>query len=60
MLRVYLTDPAHLAEMNEAYAAAVGEPFPTRTTVYMRLPPRLLVEVDALAVLDDRSGWPVV
>ncbi|MGR6919227.1 RidA family protein [[Actinomadura] parvosata] len=53
MLRVYLTDPAHLAEMNEAYAAAVGEPFPARTTVYMLLPPGLLVEVDALAVLDD-------
>ncbi|MEV0403153.1 Rid family detoxifying hydrolase [Actinoallomurus sp. NPDC050550] len=54
MLRVYLTDPAHLAEMNEAYAAAAGEPFPARTTVYMRLPPGLLVEVDALAVLDER------
>lgn len=53
MLRVYLTDPAHLAEMNEAYAAAVGEPFPARTTVYMQLPPGLLVEIDALAVLDD-------
>ncbi|WP_433511111.1 RidA family protein [Nonomuraea sp. CA-143628] len=53
MLRVYLTDPGHLSEMNEAYAAAVGEPFPARTTVYMRLPPGLLVEVDALAVLDD-------
>lgn len=53
MLRVYLTDPAHLAEMNEAYAAAVGEPFPARTTVYMQLPPGLLVEIDALAVLGD-------
>jgi reactive intermediate/imine deaminase len=53
MLRVYLTDPAHLPELNEAYAAAVGEPFPARTTVYMQLPPGLLVEVDALAVLDD-------
>ncbi|MEV0237670.1 Rid family hydrolase [Nonomuraea sp. NPDC050786] len=53
MLRVYLTDPAHLAEMNQAYAAAVGEPFPARTTVYMPLPPGLLVEVDALAMLED-------
>ncbi|MFF0465631.1 RidA family protein [Streptomyces mexicanus] len=53
MLRVYLTEPGHLAEMNEAYAAAVGEPFPARTTVYMPLPPGLLVEIDALAVLDD-------
>ncbi|SEU47309.1 RidA family protein [Nonomuraea wenchangensis] len=53
MLRVHLTGPAHLAEMNQAYAAAVGAPFPARTTVYMRLPPGLLVEIDALAVLDD-------
>lgn len=53
MLRVYLTDPADLAEMNEAYAVAVGEPYPARTTVYMQLPPGLLVEIDALAVLTD-------
>ncbi|GAA1182647.1 hypothetical protein GCM10009578_024860 [Streptomyces rhizosphaericus] len=42
-----------LAEMNEAYTAAVGKPFPARTTVYMQLPPGVLVEVDALAALDD-------
>ncbi|WP_311380906.1 RidA family protein [Arthrobacter sp. ISL-28] len=53
MLRVYLTDPANLAEMNDAYAVAVGEPYPARTTVYMKLPPGLLVEIDALAVLTD-------
>ncbi|MFI9534435.1 RidA family protein [Nocardia fusca] len=53
MLRVHLTTPAHLHELNEAYAAAVGEPFPARTTVYMQLPPGLLVEIDALAVLED-------
>jgi reactive intermediate/imine deaminase len=53
MLRVYLTEPAHLAEMNEAYAAADGEPLHARTTVYMPLPPGLLVGIDALAALDD-------
>ncbi|MFJ2755434.1 RidA family protein [Nocardioides sp. NPDC087217] len=53
MLRVYLTDPAHLAEMNGAYAVAIGEPPPARTTVYMPLPEGILVEADALAVLDD-------
>ncbi|MFF8596706.1 RidA family protein [Streptomyces sp. NPDC015220] len=53
MLRVHLTDPAHLPELNEAYAATVGAPFPARTTVYTRLPPGLLVEIDALAVLGD-------
>ncbi|BET52839.1 Rid family hydrolase [Kitasatospora aureofaciens] len=52
ILRVYLTDPAHLAEMNQAYAEAVGEPFPARTTVYMPLPPGMLVEIDALAAAD--------
>ncbi len=52
MLRVYLTDVAHFAEMNETYARVVGEPFPARTTVYVGLPPGLLVEIDALAVLD--------
>ncbi|MGM1065313.1 RidA family protein [Saccharothrix sp. Mg75] len=53
MLRVYLTDTAHFAEMNETYNALVTEtPFPARTTVYVGLPEGLLVEIDALAVLD--------
>ncbi|MCA2216539.1 carboxylesterase family protein [Jidongwangia harbinensis] len=51
MLRVYLAHPGHLNEMNEAYAALVGRPYPARTTVYMQLPPGVMVEVDALAVL---------
>ncbi|MEU1215606.1 Rid family detoxifying hydrolase [Streptomyces sp. NPDC005790] len=53
ILRVHLTDPAHLPELNEVYAATIGEDFPARTTVYVQLPPGLLVEIDALAVLDD-------
>lgn len=52
MLRVHLTDPAHMAEMNEAYESIVAAPFPARTTVSVQLPPGLLVEIDALAVLD--------
>lgn len=51
MLRVYLTDVAQFAEMNETYARVVGEPFPARTTVYVGLPAGLLVEIDALAVV---------
>ncbi|MEV6133712.1 hypothetical protein AB0M05_44095 [Streptomyces violaceusniger] len=35
-----------------ASGAALGEPFPARTAIYMRLPPGLLVGIDALAVLD--------
>lgn len=51
MLRVYLTDLSHFAEMNDTYARMVGEPFPARTTVYVGLPTGLLVEIDALAVV---------
>lgn len=53
MLRVYLTEPANFAEMNEVYGQYVQEPFPGRTTVYTGLNPGILVEVDALAVVGD-------
>lgn len=53
MLRVYLTEYEDFAGMNEAYQEFVKEPFPGRTTVYVGLPPGMLVEIDALAVLDD-------
>ena len=52
MCRVYLTDVAHFAEMNDAYREFFEESFPARTTVYVGLPEGLLVEIDALAVLD--------
>lgn len=52
MMRVYLTDTAHFAELNEIYAELMPRPYPARTTVYVGLPPGLLVEIDALAVLD--------
>ncbi|MFC0108094.1 RidA family protein [Kibdelosporangium aridum] len=52
MLRAYLTDVAHFAEFNEAYAEFLGGDFPARTTVYVGLPPGLLVEIDGLAVVD--------
>ncbi|WP_197321483.1 Rid family detoxifying hydrolase [Saccharomonospora sp. NB11] len=51
MMRAYLTDTAHFAEFNETYNALVSEPYPARTTVYVGLPGKLLVEIDALAVL---------
>jgi 2-iminobutanoate/2-iminopropanoate deaminase len=53
MCRIYLTDTAHFAEMNEAYREFLTEPYPARTTVYVGLPGGLLVEIDALAVLGD-------
>ncbi|MFE2098932.1 RidA family protein [Streptomyces sp. NPDC059468] len=57
MIRVYLTDTAHFAEMNEIYNAyfeeqGLTQPAPARTTVYVGLPKGLLIEIDALAVLD--------
>jgi len=53
MMRVYLTDVADFPAMNEVYSAFVDAPFPARTTVYVGLPAGMLVEIDALAVLDD-------
>jgi 2-iminobutanoate/2-iminopropanoate deaminase len=35
------------------YSTFVSAPFPGRTTVYVGLPAGMLVEIDALAVLDD-------
>jgi reactive intermediate/imine deaminase len=52
MCRIYLTDVAHFDEMNDAYREFFEESFPARTTVYVGLPEGLLVEIDALAVLD--------
>ncbi|MFB7500317.1 RidA family protein [Streptomyces sp. NPDC056161] len=56
MIRVYLTDVAHFAELNEIYNAYFEEqrltqPPAARTTVYVGLPAGLLIEIDALAVL---------
>ncbi|MCX4691311.1 RidA family protein [Streptomyces sp. NBC_01408] len=56
MIRVYLTDTAHFAEMNGIYNTyfeeqGLGEAPAARTTVYVGLPAGLLIEIDALAVL---------
>ncbi|MFE6834700.1 MULTISPECIES: RidA family protein [unclassified Streptomyces] len=56
MIRVYLTDTAHFAEMNGIYNTyfeeqGLKEAPAARTTVYVGLPAGLLVEIDALAVL---------
>ncbi|WP_419997444.1 RidA family protein [Streptomyces boninensis] len=55
MIRVYLTDVAHFPEFNEIwneYFADLKAPAAARTTIYVGLPPGLLVEIDALAVVD--------
>ena len=50
-LHVYLTEHGHFREMNQVFSEFLAEPFPARTTAYVQLPPDMLVEVDALAVL---------
>lgn len=52
-VRVFLTDPARFADMNEIYADYFAEPYPVRTTVTVTLPEPLLVEVDLLAVVGE-------
>jgi reactive intermediate/imine deaminase len=52
MLHVYLTEQGHFREMNEILNEFLTEPYPARTTVYAELPPGMLVEVDALAVVE--------
>ena len=50
MVRVYLADDAHWADMDGAYRRVVDAPYPARTTVSAGLGPRMLVEIDALGV----------
>jgi 2-iminobutanoate/2-iminopropanoate deaminase len=52
MLHIYLTEHGHFREMNKVLSEFLAEPFPARTTAYVQLPPDMLVEVDALAVLE--------
>jgi reactive intermediate/imine deaminase len=50
--RIYLTDVADFAPMNEVYGKYLSEPFPCRTAVFVGLPTGMQIEVDVLAVLD--------
>lgn len=50
-LRVYLADGKDFAEMNRVYTERITEPYPTRATVFVGLPPGFLVEIEALAVV---------
>jgi 2-iminobutanoate/2-iminopropanoate deaminase len=52
LLHVYLTEEGHFREMNNVLGEFLTEPFPARTTIYTQLPPDMLVEIDALAVLE--------
>ncbi len=52
MLHVYLTEEGHFREMNTVLGEFLSEPYPARTTVYVGLPTGMLVEVDALAIVE--------
>jgi len=51
-VRVFLTEVEHFAAMNEVYREFFTEPYPARSTIYVGLPTGLLVEIDALAVVE--------
>jgi 2-iminobutanoate/2-iminopropanoate deaminase len=49
-VNVFLTELDDFSAMNEAYAAAFSAPYPARTTVYVTLPPGMLIEADVVAI----------
>jgi enamine deaminase RidA (YjgF/YER057c/UK114 family) len=51
MMRVFLADDDYWAGMDAAYRRVVPQPYPPRTTASVGLGPKLLVEIDALAVI---------
>jgi enamine deaminase RidA (YjgF/YER057c/UK114 family) len=62
MMRCYLTSQSDFPAMNEAYTAFMTPEhlpsgvLPARTTVFVGLPfPQMLVEIDALAVIEAES-----
>jgi 2-iminobutanoate/2-iminopropanoate deaminase len=52
MMHVFLTEEGHFREMNNVMSEFLADPYPARTTIYSQLPPSMLVEVDALAVIE--------
>ncbi|MDQ0726607.1 RidA family protein [Microbacterium sp. W4I20] len=52
MMRVYVREARDLPEMNRVYSEFVGATKPPRTTIVTGLPGPFLVEIDALAVVN--------
>jgi len=48
---VFLADLSNFAAMNEIYKEYLTDPYPARTTVQVVLPPKMLIEVDCIAVV---------
>ncbi|GAF46423.1 RidA family protein [Rhodococcus wratislaviensis] len=51
-VRVYLTDQENIGVVNKAFETTFSQPYPARTAIYVGLRAGVLVEVDALAVID--------
>lgn len=52
MIRAYITQQGHFRELNNVFKEFALDPPPARTTAYVELPPGMLVELDALAVVE--------
>jgi 2-iminobutanoate/2-iminopropanoate deaminase len=52
-LGVFLTSIDDFGPMNEVFEEMLPKPLPTRTTVYVSLPPNLKIEVDAIAITQE-------
>lgn len=50
-VRVYISEHAEFAGMNEVYGEFFEKPYPARTTVSAGLGPGMKVEIDAIALL---------
>ncbi|MGI2295069.1 RidA family protein [Paenibacillus sp. GXUN7292] len=55
-VNVYLKDRSHYKEFNEVYRRYFRSPYPSRTLVYCDLNYDLLVEIDAIAVVNREEG----
>ncbi|MEO0242005.1 MAG: Rid family detoxifying hydrolase [candidate division WOR-3 bacterium] len=49
---IYLVNPEDFSTVNEVYGKYFKEPYPARTTIFVKaLPKNALIEIDAIAVL---------
>ena len=52
---VFLANLTDFGEMNKIYKQYLTEPYPARTTVQVVLPPKMLIEVDCVAVIPQNA-----
>ena len=57
-VNAFLTDLGNFPAFNEVYREYFEEPYPARSTVGVSLPAGILVEIEAVARVPARKGWP--